>query len=50
VSSSAFRRHRTLTAQVRDDYYEINTGEEIAPAWGVRWLDADGHTIDHRRT
>jgi hypothetical protein len=43
------RHHRYLAAAVRDNYYEINTGSELAPAWGVRWLDAHGHTIDHRR-
>lgn len=43
------RRHRTLTAAVRANYYEINTGKELPPAWGTRWLDAQGNTIDHRR-
>ena len=44
------RNDRDLTAQVHDNYYEINTGNELAPAWGARWLDAQGNTIDHRRT
>jgi hypothetical protein len=43
------RHHRYLGAAVRDNYYEIDTGNELAPAWGVRWLDAQGHAIDHRR-
>ncbi len=42
------RQHRKVTAAVHDNYYEVNTGDEIAPAWGVRWLDAQGNTIDHR--
>jgi hypothetical protein len=42
------RHHRYLSAPVHDNYYEVNTGNELAPAWGVRWLDARGHTIDHR--
>jgi len=44
----SLRRHRKVTATVRDNYYEVNTGREIAPAWGVRWLDADGRKIEHR--
>ena len=43
------RHHRKVTATVHDNYYEVNTGDEIAPAWGVRWLDSQGNTIDHRR-
>jgi hypothetical protein len=43
------RHHRHVAATVHDNYYEINTGDELAPAWGVRWLDARGHTIEHRR-
>lgn len=44
------RNDRHRTAKVHDNYYEINTGNELAPAWGVRWLDTQGKTIDHRRT
>lgn len=43
------RQHKTLTAPVHNNLYEVNTGRELPPAWGVRWLDANGHTIDHRR-
>jgi len=43
------RHRRKVTAAVHDNYYEVNTGDEIAPAWGVRWLDSQGNTIDHRR-
>jgi hypothetical protein len=43
------RNNRHLSAAVHDNYYEINTGNELAPAWGARWLDAHGHTISHRR-
>lgn len=41
------RHHRTLTVPVRDNLFEINTGAELPPGWGVRWLDAQGHTIHH---
>jgi hypothetical protein len=44
------RNDRHRTANVHDNYYEINIGNELAPAWGARWLDAHGNTIDHRRT
>lgn len=44
------RHHRTVTAAVHDNYYEVNTGNETAPGWGVRWLDAHGNTIEHQRT
>jgi len=44
------RQHHTRTAAVHNNYYEINTGNELPPGWGVRWLDARGNTIDHRRT
>jgi hypothetical protein len=43
------RHGRHLPAAVSGNYYEINTGDELVPAWGVRWLDAQGRTIDHRR-
>jgi hypothetical protein len=43
------RHHRTLTAPVRDNLYEVNTGRELAPGWGERWLDASGNRIEHRR-
>ena len=43
------RRHRTITVAVHDNLYEVNTGQELPPAWGVRWLDASGNRIDHRR-
>jgi hypothetical protein len=42
------RRHHSVTAPVRDNLYEVNTGRELPPAWGVRWLDADGRPIAHR--
>ena len=40
--------HRSLTVAVHDNLYEANTGTELPPAWSVRWLNADGHTINHR--
>ena len=43
------RHHRRATARVHYNYYAINTGSELAPARGTYWLDAQGHTIDHRR-
>lgn len=43
------RRHRTLTVPVRDHLYEANTGSDLPPARGLRWLDANGNTINHRR-
>jgi hypothetical protein len=43
------RHHHYLRADVHDNFYEVNTGTEFAPGWGVRWIDAQGHTIDHRR-
>jgi hypothetical protein len=43
------RRHRTITVPVHDNLYEVNTGDELPPGWGVRWLDASGNKIDHRR-
>jgi hypothetical protein len=43
------RRHRTIAVAVHDNFYELNTGRELTPAWGVRWLDASGNRIDHRR-
>ena len=42
------RHHRKVAAPVHDNVYEVNTGDELAPAWGVRWLDAQGNIIDHR--
>jgi len=42
------RHHRKVAAPVHDNFYEVNTGDELAPAWGVRWLDAQGNIIDHR--
>jgi hypothetical protein len=43
------RHQRLVSATVHDNYYEASTGNELAPGWAVRWLDAQGHTIDHRR-
>jgi hypothetical protein len=43
------RRHRTITVPVHDNLYEVNTGDELPPGWGVRWLDANGKKIEHRR-
>jgi hypothetical protein len=43
------RQHHYLRADVHDNFYEVNTGTEFAPGWGVRWIDPQGHTIDHRR-
>jgi len=43
------RGHRTITAPVHDNLYEVRTGREVPPAWGVRWLDAYGRIIEHRR-
>lgn len=43
------RGHRYVGGPVRDNLYEVATGDEIAPGWGAVWLDADGRRIDHRR-
>jgi hypothetical protein len=43
------RHHRLISAPVRDNYYEVNTGNEVAPGWPVRWIDAHGRTITHNR-
>jgi hypothetical protein len=43
------RDNRTVSATVRDNYYEVPVGAAPPPAWGVRWLDANGHIVDHRR-
>jgi hypothetical protein len=43
------RHHRLITAPVRNNLYEVSTGAELAPGWGVTWLDAAGHRIEHRR-
>jgi hypothetical protein len=43
------RHQRLIKAPVRDNYYEINTGNEVAPGWPVRWINAQGQTIDHSR-
>jgi hypothetical protein len=43
------RNHHYLHVPVSNNLYEVNTGGELPPGWGVRWLDAHGRTIDHRR-
>jgi hypothetical protein len=43
------RHHRLVRASVRDNYYEVNTGKEVAPGWPMRWIDANGRTITHTR-
>jgi hypothetical protein len=43
------RHHRLINAPVHDNYYEVNTGDEVAPGWPVRWIDAHGRTITHNR-
>jgi hypothetical protein len=43
------RRGRERTATVHGNVYVANTGRELAPGWGVRWLDAGGRRIEHRR-
>jgi hypothetical protein len=41
------RGHRSQSAPVRDNFYELNTGGALPPFWGSRWLDAHGHDVDH---
>jgi hypothetical protein len=42
------RGGRKVAATVRDNIYEFQT-RELPPGWGVRWLDAHGRRIEHRR-
>jgi hypothetical protein len=41
------RGGRRVTAKVHDNLYEFQSNE-LPPAWGVRWLDAQGRPIEHR--
>jgi hypothetical protein len=43
------RHRRERAATVHGNVYVVNTGSELAPGWGVRWLDAEGRRIAHRR-
>lgn len=43
-----FRGRRYREAPVRNNFYAVYD-RELAPFWGVTWLDAEGRSIDHRR-
>lgn len=46
--ASAPSRRRYVEAPVRENLYAV-ADSEMPPGWGVRWLDANGRTIDYRR-